>query len=307
MNGLARILLVGLCVCLPASALWAEVPVPFLEGRVVDLAGVISPNTKAELDAELAGLEAATGAQVAVLVVPTLDGEAVESFGLRVVETWKLGKKGQDNGVLLLIARDDRRMRIEVGYGLEGVLPDVLCSRILNERLVPRFKTGDFDGGIREAVAAIGGVVRGDPAAMPEPSGGGSGGGGGLSGVVLIFVIGLVLFNVLMPIVLSAVHSKVMGWVLYPLVAIPAFLVPTAVTGNLTLGIVCGVVWLVLFPLLKMFSKHLPKAGSVGGSGWSSRGGGWSSGGGGGWSSGGGGGFSGGGGSFGGGGASGSW
>ena len=305
MKGQTRKLLSCLLLALSASVLWAEVPVPFLEGRVVDLAGVISSNTKAELDAELQSLEAATGAQVAVLVVPTLDGEAVESFGLRVVETWKLGKKGQDNGVLLLIAHGDRRMRIEVGYGLEGVLPDVLASRILNERLVPRFKAGDFDGGIREAVAAIGGVVRGDPAAMPERSGGS--GGGGLSGVVLIFVIGLVLFNVLMPIVLSAVHSKVMGWVLYPLVAIPAFLVPTAVTGNLTLGIVCGVVWLVLFPLLKMFSKHLPKAGSVGGGGWSSRGGGWSSGGGGGWSSGGGGGFSGGGGSFGGGGASGSW
>lgn len=306
MNRLTRKLLSCLLLALPASVLWAEIPVPFLEGRVVDLAGMISPNTKAELDAELQSLEEATGAQVAVLVVPTLDGEAVESFGLRVVETWKLGKKGQDNGVLLLIAQGDRRMRIEVGYGLEGVLPDVLASRILNERLVPRFKAGDFEGGIREAVAAIGGVVRGDPAAMPEPSGGS--GGGFPSGVILIFVIGLVFFNVLMPIVLSAVHSKVMGWVLYPLVAIPAFLVPAAVTGNPTLGVVCVVVWLVLFPLLKMFAKHLPKAGSSSGGGWSSRGG-WSSGGGGGWSSGGGGGggFSGGGGSFGGGGASGSW
>lgn len=292
-----------------ATPLAAEVPVPFLAGRVVDLADMISAGAETQLDGELAALEQATGAQLAVLTVPTLEDEPIEGFALRVVESWKLGKAKQDNGVLLLIAKNDRKMRIEVGYGLEGTLPDVICKRILAERLAPRFQAGDFDGGIGEAVSVISAMVRGDEngglQAQPE-----SGGGGGIGGFVLVFV-GMVVFNMLWPIILSAVNSKVFGWVIYPILGIPAYLVPFVLKdGSTTWGLVGLGAWLVIFPLLKIFRSHLPKPGSGSGGGWSSRGsrsgGGWSSGGGG-WSSGGGGGFSGGGGSFGGGGASGNW
>ncbi len=285
----------------------AEIAVPYLSSRVVDLAEMISPAGEQALEAELAQLEKDKGAQVAVLTVPSLEGEPIESFALRVAEAWKLGQQKQDNGAILVIARADRQMRIEVGYGLEGAIPDVIAKRILSERLTPRFQAGDFDGGVAEAVSTLDGLVRGEPDALPEES---SSSGGGMNLFVVLFV-GFVVFNILLPILLSAVHSKIFGWVVYPLVALPAYLVPAVLLSPFW-GVVGLVGWLVLFPVLRMFSAHLPKPGVGSGGGWSSGGGGWSSGGGG-WSSrgggwsGGGGGFSGGGGSFGGGGASGNW
>ncbi len=179
-----------------AFPLQAEIEVPFLAGRVTDQANMMSPGAVTEIEAELASIEESTSAQVAVLTLPTLDGEPIESFALRVVEAWKLGKKGQDNGALLLIVRDDRKMRIETGYGLEGVLPDVICKRILEERLTPRFRQGDFDGGIAEAVSTIGGLVRNDPDALPAEKK-----QQGISNFILYFIIALVLFNsILVPI-----------------------------------------------------------------------------------------------------------
>ena len=296
----ALLLLAALPGAQPAAA---EVQVPFLSGRIVDLAEMISPAAEQRLEVELEALENINGAQLAVLTVPTLDGEAIETFALRVVETWKLGQEKQDNGVLLLIARDDRKMRIEVGYGLEGALPDVIAKRILAERLTPRFQAGDFDGGITDAVNTISGVVRGEPGALPAKK---RSRRGGFNPISALFVLAIVLSSLVWP----AIHSKKFSWTMYTILAIPSFLLPKMVAGALW-GVLGLGAWLVLFPLLRMIAPHLPApspvTGSRGGGGtwWIGGGGGGGGRSGGGWS--GGGGFSGGGGSFGGGGASGSW
>jgi len=122
-----------------SSPLQAEVPVPALTGRVVDLTGTLTADQKTALEAKLAAFEAEKGAQIAVLLVPTTQPEAIEQYSIRVVEAWKLGRKGVDDGVLLLIAKNDRKMRIEVGYGLEGVLPDAVAKRIISEVITPFF------------------------------------------------------------------------------------------------------------------------------------------------------------------------
>jgi len=144
--------------------------VPYLGGRVNDLADLLSAPAEARLDARLAAVEAATRAQVAVLTVPSLEGDPIEDYGIHVVETWKLGDADADNGVLLLVARDERQMRIEVGYGLEPVVPDILAVRILREIIEPRFQAGDFDGGVEAGVEALAGLIEGDPDALPQQS-----------------------------------------------------------------------------------------------------------------------------------------
>jgi len=147
-------------VILPAGAV-AALEVPYLSGRVNDLADLISGDAEARIVDSLEDFENRTGHQVAVLTIPSLEGEVLEEFSLRVSETWGLGRSEQDDGVLLLVARDDRKMRIEVGYGLEADLTDAESGRILRNILTPRFKAGDFDGGIEQGVAAIVGTLEG--------------------------------------------------------------------------------------------------------------------------------------------------
>lgn len=122
--------------------------VPYLSGRVNDLADLLNPGAEGRLEQTLGQLEQETGAQAAVLTIPSLEGDPLEDFSLRVVETWKLGREEADDGVLLLIARDDRKVRIEVGYGLEATLTDVQSKRIISNLMTPRFREGDFDGGV---------------------------------------------------------------------------------------------------------------------------------------------------------------
>lgn len=140
--------------------------VPPLEGRVNDRAGLLSPAAEQRLTSRLAAHEQATGAQLAVLTIESLEGAPVEDYSIRVVEAWKLGKKGQDNGVLLLVAKNDRKMRIEVGYGLEGSLPDILAGRIVRDVISPHFKQGDYEGGILLGVEAIIGKTGGEAQAV---------------------------------------------------------------------------------------------------------------------------------------------
>ncbi|MGH7491425.1 MAG: TPM domain-containing protein [bacterium] len=128
---------------------------PFLSGRVNDTAQMLSRATIEELEATLKAHEDSTSNQVAVLTIATLQDEILEDYSMRVVETWKIGQANHDNGVLLLIVRDDRKMRIEVGSGLEGDLPDITCGRIIRHEITPRFRDGDFDGGVRAGVHAI--------------------------------------------------------------------------------------------------------------------------------------------------------
>jgi uncharacterized protein len=144
-----------------------ELPVPPLAQRVTDQAGLLDAAQRARLEDRLAAFEARKGSQIAVLIVPSTQPETIEQFGIRVAEQWKLGRKGVDDGAILLVARDDRALRIEVGYGLEGALPDVVCKRIIEDVIVPRFKLGDFAGGIDAGVDAMIKVIDGEP--LPEP------------------------------------------------------------------------------------------------------------------------------------------
>lgn len=142
--------------------------VPTLRGRVNDLAGLLSAGRVRDLEERMKRFEDETGHQIAVLTIPSLEGENLEAFSIKVAETWKIGQKGFDNGVILLIARNDRKLRIEVGYGLEGVLPDALASRIIREVIVPHFRSNDYPGGIEAGLDAIMKATRGE--ALPAPA-----------------------------------------------------------------------------------------------------------------------------------------
>ncbi|HVR97569.1 MAG TPA: TPM domain-containing protein [Thermoanaerobaculia bacterium] len=294
--------------------------VPYLTGRVNDYANMISPDVEQRIDQKLAAFERQSGgAQVAVLTIESLDDEVLEDYANRVAQTWKIGGAEKDNGVLFLIAEQDRKMRIEVGYGLEPELTD-LESRVIMDNVVrPRFQNGDFGGGIEAGVDAIVGSLQGQemtetaPPANPEiPV-------GSKMLVLLIFAVVVGTFSVI-----AVVSHGCQSWFLYlfltPFYAIfPSVLWPGA-------GLIAAGVWLVAFPILKALFSRPGSGGSGGGrgsggfGGWpifmppiggGRRRGGWVIGGGGfgggGFGGGGGGGFSGGGGSFGGGGASGSW
>jgi uncharacterized protein len=276
--------------------------VPRLTGRVNDYANLIPQGQRQGLEAKLAQFEQQTGNQVAVLTIPGLEGEAIEDYANRVARAWALGQKGKDNGVLLLVASQDRKMRIEVGYGLEPVLTDLQTSIIQNEVIIPYFKRGDFGGGIEAGVDAILSTIQGkelEPAPVQEPGTGG-GRGGNWPGF-LVFALAAAF-----PFLMSAIRSG--SWIVY-IILLPILFI----TGSIlhpVVGLILAGVWLVLFPILRLILPKRPKSGRFRGPG-----GGWwigpgLGGGGGGWGGGGGGGFggfSGGGGSFGGGGSSSSW
>ncbi len=130
----------------------AEVPVPPLKARVTDLTGTLNETQRGELEARIAAFEKRRGSQIAVLVLPTTKPEEIEQYSIRVAEAWKIGRKKVDDGLILVVAKDDRRLRIEVGYGLEGRIPDSMAKRVIDERITPRFRDGDFYGGIRDGV-----------------------------------------------------------------------------------------------------------------------------------------------------------
>jgi uncharacterized protein len=151
---------------LPFAALCADVPP--LKARVTDLTGTLNAQQRDALEQTLAEFESRKGAQIAVLMLPTTEPETVEQYAVRVEEQWQLGRKGVDDGVLLVVAKNDRKLHIEVGYGLEGILPDAIAKRIIDNDIVPRFKEGDFYGGIRAGVDRIMRVVEGE--ALPPPA-----------------------------------------------------------------------------------------------------------------------------------------
>jgi len=166
LRGLPRSISASSLLLLAALAA-AQVAVPPLKGRVNDLTGTLSARQRAALEQTLAEFEARKGAQIAVLLVPSTQPEPVQQFAVRVQESWKLGRKGVDDGVLLAIAKDDRELHIEVGYGLEGPLPDAIAKRIVEEEIVPRFRREDFYGGIRAGTDRLMRVIEGEP--LPAP------------------------------------------------------------------------------------------------------------------------------------------
>src|ERR1700738_2400516 len=167
----ARACILALLVCWPSAA-FADVAVPPLSGRVVDQTGTLSSGDIERLTQTLKNLETRKGSQVAVLIVPTTAPETIEQFSIRVAEAWKIGRKKIDDGAILVVAKDDRKLRIEVGYGLEGALTDVTAKRIIDEIITPRFRNGDFAGGISAGVDRMIGIIDGErmpgPAPMPQ-------------------------------------------------------------------------------------------------------------------------------------------
>lgn len=147
----------------------AQIKVPDLTGRVVDLTATLDANQQHTLDQQLRIFEQKKGTQIAVLIVPVTGDETIEQFSIRVAEQWKLGRKKIDNGAILVIAKNERRLRIEVGYGLEGALNDAVSKRIIDEVIVPAFQRGDFYGGISAGIDAMMRVVDGEP--LPSPAG----------------------------------------------------------------------------------------------------------------------------------------
>lgn len=172
-------------ISLAPAAVAAEAPVPILTTRVTDITKTLDASTQKSLEQKLADLEQRKGAQIAVLVVPTTSGESIESYATRAYDQWKLGRKNVDDGILFVIAKNDHHMRIEVGYGLEGAVPDILAGRIMREQVTPLFKQGDFVGGITAGVGSLIKLVNGESLPEPAVSTQASGDGGGPFGMLL--------------------------------------------------------------------------------------------------------------------------
>jgi uncharacterized protein len=270
--------------------------VPPLTARVTDLTGTLSGGAVARIEAKLADLEAKKGSQIGVLIVPTTQPEDIDQYGIRVENAWKLGRKGVDDGAYLIVAKNDRRVRIEVAYGLEGALPDAIANRIVDETIAPHFKQGDFDGGVEAGVDKMISVVNGEPLPAPDKKWEHHGGLSNMLPLLLVVVVvaGGVLRSIFGRLFGSIATGGLAGGI--------AWLVSHFIPIGLGAGIVA-----FLFAMLAGGSR-----GWSGGSGWGSGFGGGIGGlggfgGGRGGGFGGGGGFSGGGGMGGGGGASGSW
>jgi uncharacterized protein len=269
----ARVAL-GFFLLLCALSAWAQVAVPELSRRVTDLTATLSTEQVGAIENNLAAFEAQKGSQIAVLIVPTTQPEDIAQFGIRVAEQWKIGREKIDDGVILILAKDDRSLRLEVGYGLEGAIPDAVAKRVIAETITPYFKAGDFYGGIEAGVTQLMRLIEGESLPPPGPSD-----SRGSDGPFVILIVG----------------GLVAGWLLSLLMSRPAAggiaALGSGAVGAMLLGFTPVLLFIAVFVFAGVASgfRH---------------GGGWSSGGGGGF---GGGSWGGGGGGFGGGGASGSW
>ncbi|WP_407116980.1 TPM domain-containing protein [Bradyrhizobium sp. LMG 9283] len=278
----------------PASA---DVAVPQLTGRVVDQTGTLSSADIAALSQKLRDFENRKGSQIAVLIVPTTQPETIEQFSIRVAEAWKIGRKKVDDGAILVVAKNDRHLRIEVGYGLEGVLTDVTSRRIIDEDITPKFRSGDFAAGIGAGVDRMMRVIDGEPLPSPSRS---VNFAHNLDDLAPVFAVALFA-----SIGVGGFFRAILGRLLGSLVTGGIIAAVTwLILGSAALAAAVGVLGFIIGFVADLFSAITPGTGRSRGGSWSSgsSSGGWSSG-----SSSDSGSFSGGGGSFGGGGASGSW
>jgi uncharacterized protein len=269
----------GFLLATLALLAWAQVAVPDLSRRVTDLTATLSADQVAALESKLAAFEAQQGSQIAVLLLPTTQPEDIAQFGIRVAEQWKIGREKIDDGVILIVAKDDRKLRLEVGYGLEGAIPDAIAKRVIAETITPYFKAGDYYGGIDAGVQQLMRVIEGEP--LPPPSEAGSNGG---DGAFVMLIVG----------------GMIAGWLLSLLMGRPAAAGVAALGSGAVGAMLLGFTPLLLFIAVFVFAGVV--GGGRHGGGWTSGGGGFGRGGG-----FGGGSWGGGGGGFGGGGASGSW
>jgi uncharacterized protein len=299
-----------------------DTDVPFLTGRVTDNAYLLSAETHSLLTDSLKAHEMRTTNQVVILTIPAIGGESIEEYSNRVFNEWKLGQQGKDNGVLIIVVPDERRMRIEVGYGLEGILTDLTASRIIQFVMTPKFRDGDYEGGIVDGALAVIDILEGgyldEGLAFVET---GDSEGAGLSGldgpdltITERILFGAFIFGIIGLFTVFGIMTPGFGWFLY-IFLIPFWAMFTIVAVGTKGALVCLISYLIIYPGAKLFlnkSEWYKKAkanlktkgkASIGGFTFSSGSSGSS------WSSGGGssGGFSGGGGRSGGGGSSGSW
>lgn len=285
-----------------AAPAWAQpAAIPALDSPAVDTTGTLDAATRVQLERQALALQQRKGSQLQVLLVPTTGDETIEGYAVRAFEQWRLGRKGVDDAVLLVVAKDDRRARIEVGYGLEGAIPDITAGRVIQEYLVPKFREGDYAGGIVDATAVLVGLIDGEP--LPEPASthraAPEGGGDFVLALVVAFFVASIargFFGKRTPAgirgLLSAAAAGGAAWLV-------SSLLPAALAGGF-LGLVIG----LMSAASGRYARHGGWGGwGGGGFGGGSSGGGWGGGG----IGGGGGGWSGGGGMSGGGGASGSW
>lgn len=286
-----QFLVVGGLICFFGVCNLLALEVPPLTGRVIDTAGMLSAATRQHLEEVLARLEQTDSTQIVVLTIPSLDGEVLEEFSIKVVDQWKIGQKGLDNGAMLLIVKNDRKVRIEVGYGLEGTLTDLLSGRIIRNVIVPQFRAGHFDQGMIDGVQAMIKVVRGEyqasdkrPAGRSQKQKDTSSGVGGL--LAFLFFISM-LGRLRRPLGMAAggILAPVAGALFFNLKAVWILLL---IPIGLLVGLIASFAG---SPLIFGQRHHHRQSG-----GWWSGGGGFSTGG-----------FGGGGGGFGGGGASGGW
>jgi uncharacterized protein len=278
----------------------AEVAIPQLTGRVVDQTNTLSSGDIATLNQKLTDLERRKGSQIAVLIVPTTQPEDIAQFSIRVAEAWKIGRKKVDDGALLVVAKNDHRLRIEVGYGLEGALTDVTSRRIIDEIITPKFRTGDFAGGINAGVDRIIAVTNGEPLPAPQPqaSHGVDLNWDTMTSLAPFVLIGAIIGGGILRAMLGRLLGSVATGGLFGLIA---WIVASSALAAILVGLVGFVIAMFADAVNNSGPPTRGRSGGWVGGGSSS--GGWSSGS----SSSDSGGFSGGGGSFGGGGASGSW
>lgn len=294
-----RLAILQLVLLLASASAWAQQPaaIPALTSPVVDTTGTLDAQQTQQLEQQALSLQQRKGSQLQVLVVASTRPETIEQYTQRVFDQWKLGRDGVDDAVILMVAKDDRRVRIQPGYGLEGAIPDAIANRVIQEYLVPKFRAGDYGGGILDATAQLTKLIDGEPLPAPVSDNRGSEGNGGSNWVFALFAA-FIAANIV-----RGLFGKA----------------PKGMRSLFTGGAAGGVAWLfssmiplagiagfigLLYGLMSVSAGRYARHGGWGGFG---GGGGFGGSSGGGWSGGGGGGWSGGGGMSGGGGASGGW
>jgi len=278
------VMVVGAVLTLATARADDRQSIPDLHARVTDLTNTLDGTQKQTLESELAALEQRKGAQLAVLIVPTTAPEDIAQYSIRVFDAWKLGRKGIDDGALLIVAKNDHRVRIEVARGLEGAIPDAAAARIIREYITPKFRAGDFYGGIHDATGMLTKLIDGEQ--LPPPMTNEDHGDSSLPSTIFFALFAAIWLRNFLGFLPSAVRGISIGGI----AGVGAWLVTHAIGLSLGLAAVGCIIGLL------SGGGRFASGGGYGG--WSGGGGGWSSGGGG---------FSGGGGMSAGGGASGSW
>ena len=294
------VLLAVFLLCMPAWACAQQAAIPRFDSPVVDVTGTLDAASKQRIEQQALALQQRKGSQLQVLVVASTAPETIEQYAVRAFESFRLGRKGVDDGVLLVVAKDDRKVRIEVGYGLEGAIPDITAGRVIQEYMVPKFRQGDYAGGIIDASAQLVKLIEGEP--LPEPvadnSTGPDRGGEWLFALIVAFFVASFLRNVL-----GGVPAGVRGMLCAGGAGFAALLLSSLLLVGGFGALIGFLIGIVSGGGGGRYARHRDWGGFGGGGGWgggSSGGGSWGGG-----SSGGG--WSGGGGMSGGGGASGGW